>query len=135
MGINTGAFIAPFICGYLGQRVGWHYGFGAAGVGMLLGLLIFLWGRDRYLPGIGTVAERKATQAATVGPVETWKSERVSIWHPGHHDNRFGLRLTALMISMRVPDAAVPMSLMADHPNVHFHYFRPAIGKVEVEMH
>jgi POT family proton-dependent oligopeptide transporter len=65
MGINTGAFIAPFICGYLGQRVGWHYGFGAAGVGMLLGLLIFLWGRDKYLPGIGTVAERDATQAAT----------------------------------------------------------------------
>jgi glucosamine-6-phosphate deaminase len=74
-------------------------------------------------------------RAATVGPVETWKAERVSIWHPGHHDNRFGIRLTALMISKRVPDSSVPMSLLADHPDVHFHYYRPAIGKVEAEMH
>jgi proton-dependent oligopeptide transporter, POT family len=53
MGINTGAFIAPFICGWLGERVGWDYGFGAAGVGMLLGLALFLYYRDRYMPGIG----------------------------------------------------------------------------------
>ena len=44
------------------------------------------------------------TRAATVGPVETWKADCVSIWHPGHHDNPFGIRLTALMISKRVPD-------------------------------
>jgi POT family proton-dependent oligopeptide transporter len=53
MGINSGAFIAPFICGWLGERVGWEYGFGAAGVGMLLGLLIFLYYRDKVIPGIG----------------------------------------------------------------------------------
>jgi len=53
MGINTGAFIAPFICGWLGERVGWDYGFGAAGVGMLLGLLLFLYYRDKVIPGIG----------------------------------------------------------------------------------
>jgi glucosamine-6-phosphate deaminase len=75
------------------------------------------------------------TQAATVGPFETWKAERVSIWHPGHHDNPFGIRLSALMISKRIPDAAVPMSLLAEHPNVTFSYFRKGIGKVEVEMH
>lgn len=74
-------------------------------------------------------------RAATVGPFETWKAERVSIWHPGHHDNPFGIRLTALMIAKRLPDAAVPMSLLADHPNVHFHYFRGGLGKVEAEMH
>jgi glucosamine-6-phosphate deaminase len=34
-----------------------------------------------------------------------------------------------------VPDSSVPMSLLADHPNVHFHYYRPAIGKVGTEMH
>ena len=39
MGINLGAFIAPFICGTLGEKVGWHWGFGAAGVGMVLGLI------------------------------------------------------------------------------------------------
>jgi POT family proton-dependent oligopeptide transporter len=44
MGINTGAFLSPLICGYLGEspRFGWHYGFAAAGVGMVLGLLNFL---------------------------------------------------------------------------------------------
>ena len=75
------------------------------------------------------------TQARTVGPVETWKAEKVSIWHPGHHDNPFGIRLTALMISQRIPDSAVPMSLLADHPNVHFHYYRGGLGRVQAEMH
>jgi len=75
------------------------------------------------------------TKAATVGPWETWKAERVSIWHPGHHDNPFGIRLSALMISKRIPDSAVPMSLLADHPNVHFHYLRSGLGSVAVEMH
>ncbi len=74
-------------------------------------------------------------RAATVGPWETWKAEKVSIWHPGHHDNPFGMRLTAWMISRRLPDASVPMSLLAEHPNVHFHYLRSAIGTVDVEMH
>ena len=75
------------------------------------------------------------TEAATVGPRETWKAEKVSIWHPGHHDNPFGLRLSALMISKQLPDSSVPMSLLADHPNVHFHYLRSGIGTVKVEMH
>ncbi len=74
-------------------------------------------------------------RAATVGPVETWKADCVSIWHPGHHDNPFGIRLTALMISKRVPDSSVPMSLLADHPNVRFNYYRNAIGVVAAEMH
>jgi glucosamine-6-phosphate deaminase len=73
--------------------------------------------------------------AATVGPVETWKAERVSIWHAGNHDNPFGQRLTALMISKKIPDTSVPMSLLADHPDVHFHYYRKGIGRVEAEMH
>ncbi len=74
-------------------------------------------------------------EAMTVGPHETWKAEKVSIWHPGHHDNPFGMRLTALMISKRIPDAAVPMSLLADHPDVQFNYLRSGIGSVAVEMH
>ena len=52
MGINTGAFVAPFICGYLGQRVNWHAGFAAAGVGMVLGLVQFALGR-KYLGEAG----------------------------------------------------------------------------------
>jgi POT family proton-dependent oligopeptide transporter len=55
MGVNTGAALGPLVCGYLAQseRFGWHYGFAAAGVGMVCGLLVYLWGRERYLPGIG----------------------------------------------------------------------------------
>ena len=75
------------------------------------------------------------TSASTVGPVETWKSAKVSIWHPGHHDNPFGIRLSALMISKRIPDSSVPMSLLADHPNVQFNYLRSGIGEVVVDMH
>ena len=75
------------------------------------------------------------TQAATVGPVETWKAERVSIWQAGMHDNPFGMRLTTLMISKKLPDAAVPMSLLALHPNVQFNFFRGGVGVCQVEMH
>ena len=75
------------------------------------------------------------TQAISVGPVETWKAEKVSIWHAGNHDNPFGQRLTAFMISKRVPDTSVPMSLLADHPNVQFNYYRGGIGTCAIEMH
>src|SRR5262245_28410689 len=47
MGINTGAFISPLICGWLAQKVGWHWGFGAAGVGMTLGLAQYVVGAPR----------------------------------------------------------------------------------------
>jgi len=46
MGINAGAFLAPLACGWLGYEFGWHYGFGAAGVGMIVGLLVFMKGMN-----------------------------------------------------------------------------------------
>ena len=49
-GINLGALFASIVCGYLGQTLGWSYGFGAAGIGMLLGLAQFIWGQ-KYLHG------------------------------------------------------------------------------------
>jgi len=49
VGVNLGAFLAPLICGFLGETYGWHWGFGAAGVGMLAGLVIYVWGQP-YLP-------------------------------------------------------------------------------------
>jgi proton-dependent oligopeptide transporter, POT family len=52
MGINLGAFVAPLVCGYLGQRVNWHIGFGAAGVGMVLGLVQYVAG-SKYLGDAG----------------------------------------------------------------------------------
>ena len=74
-------------------------------------------------------------QAITVGPVETWKAEKVSIWHAGTHDNPLGQRLTAWMIARRIIDTAVPMSLLADHPCVQFNYYRGGLGHCAVEMH
>ncbi len=54
MGINLGAFFSPLICGTLGQLYGWHYGFGAAGIGMLIGLVLYL-SCQRYLIDIHTL--------------------------------------------------------------------------------
>ncbi len=56
MGINLGALVAPLICGWLGETYGWQYGFGLAGIGMLAGLLVFLYGR-RLLEGHAEPAE------------------------------------------------------------------------------
>jgi POT family proton-dependent oligopeptide transporter len=52
MGINTGALIAPLVTGVLGEKVGWHYGFGAAGLGMVAGLI---WFRARQVSTLGTL--------------------------------------------------------------------------------
>jgi glucosamine-6-phosphate deaminase len=83
----------------------------------------------------GGVVQNVPTQAISVGPVETWQAEKVSIWHAGMHDNPFGQRLTTLMIGQRIPDSAVPMSLLADHPNVQFNFLRSGIGTCTVDMH
>ena len=75
------------------------------------------------------------TKAVTVGPVQTWKAEKVSIWHAGTHDNPFGQRLTTLMIAKKLADSSVPMSMLGLHPNVQFNFFRGGIGTCQVEMH
>ena len=84
--------------------------------------------------GGGTV-QNVPSSAFTVGPQETWMCDRVSIWHPGHHDNPFGMRLTTFMISQKIADSAVPMSLLAQHDDVVFNFYRPGFGVCDVEMH
>src|SRR5215211_6235569 len=74
MGINLGAFIAPLICGYLGQRVSWHAGFAAAGVGMLVGVIQYVLGA-RYLGEAGlrpATAGTPAAHAAARRQALTW---------------------------------------------------------------
>ena len=83
----------------------------------------------------GGVVTGVPTHAVTVGPKQTWQAEKVSIWQAGMHDNPFGMRLTTFMISKKIADSRVPMSLLADHPNVRFSFYRPAIGSCVVEMH
>jgi proton-dependent oligopeptide transporter, POT family len=57
VGINLGAFLSPLVCGTLGQTIGWHYGFGAAGVGMVLGLIFYLINQKHLAPDV--LAQRK----------------------------------------------------------------------------
>lgn len=83
----------------------------------------------------GGMIQNVPAQAVTVGPVETWQAEKVSIWHGGTHDNPLGMRLTTLMIANKIVDTAVPMSLLADHPNVQFNFLRSGLGVCETEMH
>jgi proton-dependent oligopeptide transporter, POT family len=90
MGINLGGTIAPFVCGYFAQSVGfqqtltgwgidparsWSWGFGAAGVGMLCGLVLYLSLRDRYLPAIGVRATHTGPTLASRGQVATLPPE------------------------------------------------------------
>jgi proton-dependent oligopeptide transporter, POT family len=60
VGINLGAFFSPLVCGTLGEVYGWHYGFSAAGVGMVIGLAVYLWGQ-KYLAA-DNVMKRAATK-------------------------------------------------------------------------
>ena len=82
----------------------------------------------------GGVVTNVPTQAISVGPAETWKAEKVSIWHAGAHDNPFGMRLTTYIISQQIIDTAVPMSLLGDHPNVQFNFLRSGIGRCGAEL-
>ncbi|GAA4442800.1 peptide MFS transporter [Ravibacter arvi] len=63
IGINLGSFLGMMTVGYLGQKVNWHYGFGAAAIGMFLGLLVFKFAGDIYLKGLGAPPVQKKRQA------------------------------------------------------------------------
>jgi len=59
MGINLGAFLSAFVCGTLGQQVGWHWGFGSAAVGMIAGLVMYTLGKPYFLKNIGSPPPEK----------------------------------------------------------------------------
>lgn len=69
MGINLGAFFSPLICGTLGQRYGWHFGFTAAGLGMLLALIIYLGGQKYLIAGGLTARPESANRHAPAAPL------------------------------------------------------------------
>jgi POT family proton-dependent oligopeptide transporter len=62
MGINLGAFLCAFVCGTLGEKVGWHWGFGSAAVGMILGMIAYMIGRPTFLGRIGEAPRGDATR-------------------------------------------------------------------------
>ncbi|HXI56496.1 MAG TPA: peptide MFS transporter [Polyangia bacterium] len=64
MGINLGAFLAPLVCGNLGEKVSWHLGFSAAAIGMTAGLMVFVWGQ-KFLAAVGMPPRKaRASEAA-----------------------------------------------------------------------
>ncbi len=68
MGINIGGFVAPLLCGWLGKSYGWHYGFGLAGIGMLIGLIFFWNGIKRNVFGErGLPPNQEVYEKAVVG--------------------------------------------------------------------
>jgi len=73
MGINLGAFFSPLVCGTLGERVGYHWGFAAAGVGMVIGLLVYLWGQKHLAPDL-IMQRKEARQHKSSEPMtrEDW---------------------------------------------------------------
>ena len=70
-GINLGGLFASLVCGFLGEVYGWSYGFGAAGIGMLIGLGMFLWGQ-KYLQGHAEAPSPAALRARVAGLPREW---------------------------------------------------------------
>lgn len=78
MGINLGAFLAPLVAGTLGEKMGWHYGFGAAGVGMGLGLIQLLWGQ-KLLGRAGLMPHQKPVGMSDLGLILSWTGASVAL--------------------------------------------------------
>lgn len=74
IGINIGAFSAPLLVGYVGQKINWHYGFALAGIGMLLGQIVYIWGQ-KYLKEVGNLIQVQK-DAATRKHVPLTKIEK-----------------------------------------------------------
>lgn len=79
MGINAGAFVAPLLCGYLGEKIDFKWGFLAAGIGMLIGLVIFYYTKDKYVVGpdgnqLG-VAPNKSADSSDIGDTSLSKQQ------------------------------------------------------------
>jgi POT family proton-dependent oligopeptide transporter len=80
IGINIGAFLSAIIVGGIGQTYGWHYGFGLAGIGMLIGQAVFMWGQ-KYLKGVGesTKNASAAEAEAKKRPLTNVEKDRIKV--------------------------------------------------------
>jgi POT family proton-dependent oligopeptide transporter len=125
VGINLGAFLAPLVCGTLGEKAGWHYGFAAAGVGMLIGLAIYLCASP-HLP-VDRIASRADSPPLTRDDTRTlvalallfvptvffWatyeqQGNTIALWADTHTDRTIGL-----------------LGLSAEIPTTSFQAFNP----------
>ena len=139
VGINLGAFLAPLVCGTLGEEIGWHYGFGAAGVGMTIGLAIYLYAsRRRCRPTCGAACSPKArhsrsaaTNGARIGalillalPVTFFwatyeqQGNTIALWADGYTDRTINLLVWAGQIPVTWFQAFNPFMIFAFTPFV-----------------
>ena len=82
VGINIGGFLAPLICGTLGELYGWHWGFGAAGIGMLLGLVIYILGA-KHLPDQVPAVKNNPASTAPPAPAGTYRATFILLFAVG----------------------------------------------------
>ncbi len=80
MGINIGGFLAPILCGYIGEKYNWHYGFGLAALGMLLGQGVYFWGQ-KYLVHVGNKmsVKNEADRVLLERPLTKIEKDRVKV--------------------------------------------------------
>ena len=112
MGINIGAFIAPFVCGYLGQNIAWHYGFAAAGVGMVLGLIQYVAGSKKLgHAGLKQSQPQHATHAHHREPLTTDEKKRLVVI--------VILAFFSILFFMALEQAGSSLNLFADRLTRH----------------
>lgn len=80
IGINLGAFLSALIVGYVGETIGWHYGFGLAGIGMVIGQIVYMWGH-KFLKGVGEATKdlTPAELAAKKKPLTSIEFDRIKV--------------------------------------------------------
>lgn len=113
MGINLGSFFGQLICGYLGERIGWHYGFGAAGVFMVLGLMQYRI-TGHYLGNAGVVAFDPLDAKLQQRRQRDWRMVQIALAALGVlilAMSMGGLRLNPLLLAQGTGVAIVAVSL------------------------
>lgn len=80
MGINIGGFLAPILCGWVGENFNWHYGFGLAAIGMFLGQIVYVWGQ-KYLVHVGNLISKKNEKDREIlnRPLTSIERDRVKV--------------------------------------------------------
>jgi POT family proton-dependent oligopeptide transporter len=107
MGINLGAFLAAFVCGTLGERVGWHWGFGSAAVGMLAGLALYLMFRRRLLGDIGRAPTGRGNLSTPVAMAGVAAAVAAAILYHAGVLARLGEALASRSVTLVLVIAAV----------------------------
>lgn len=79
IGINIGAMVAPLLVGYIGEAISWHLGFAMAGIGMIIGQIVYIWGQ-KHLEGVGDLLPKTATDGtATNQPLTKIEKDRIVV--------------------------------------------------------